>query len=60
MALGGWRNGTSGRQLVVRVHLGRVSVGVVGSNGRRQVTIETGSSAVTMALLGGAVNVGVS
>lgn len=50
-----WRDGASRRQLVVGL-LGRVSIGIVGSNGRRQVTVEASGSAV--ALLRGAVDIG--
>lgn len=50
-----WRDGAPRRQLVVSL-LGRVSISIVGSNGRRQVAVETGGSA--MALLRGAVDVG--
>lgn len=51
----GWRDRASRRQLVVGL-LGRVSIRIVGSDGRREVTFEAGGSAMT--LLRGTVDVG--
>lgn len=50
-----WRDGASRRQLVVSL-LGRISIGIVGCDGRREVAVEASGSA--MALLRGAVDVG--